>query len=188
MIAEVLNRLGLKRALVVASHDGLDEISISAPTQVSELRNGEVHTYDIDPRDMGLSLHPLDAVLGDAAQNAEIIHRIFQGERSAYRDVVLLNAGACIYLSGLADSIANGVKIAAEAVDSGKAANKRTVNSYNGGVQSCILIELLQQNIKKCRLLPRPSTWMKRYRKLNSYLLHEDSNRLCRADAIASSD
>ena len=69
MIAEVLNRLGLKRALVVASHDGLDEISISAPTQVSELRNGEVHTYDIDPRDMGLSLHPLEAVLGgDEAQ------------------------------------------------------------------------------------------------------------------------
>lgn len=125
MIAEVLNRLGLKRALVVASHDGLDEISISAPTQVSELRNGEVHTYDIDPRSMGLNLHPLDSVLGgDAAQNAEIIKRIFQGERSAYRDVVLLNAGACIYVSGLADSIAEGVTMAAEAVDTGKAAGK----------------------------------------------------------------
>jgi anthranilate phosphoribosyltransferase len=86
---------------------------------------------------MGLSLHPLEAVLGgDAAQNAEIIHRIFQGERSAYRDVVLLNAGACIYVSGLADSIADGVKIAAEAVDSGKAASKlgqliHTTEAYN---------------------------------------------------------
>lgn len=125
MIAEVLNRLGLKRALVVASHDGLDEISISAPTQVSELRGGEVRTYDIDPRDMGLPLHKLDAVLGgDAVQNAEIIKRIFQGERSAYRDVVLLNAGACIYVSGFADSIADGVVMAARAVDSGRAAEK----------------------------------------------------------------
>ncbi|CAI6059822.1 Anthranilate phosphoribosyltransferase [Paenibacillus sp. JJ-100] len=137
VIAEVLSRLGLKRALVVASHDGLDEISISAPTQVSELRNGEVQTYDLDPRDVGLSLHPLEAVLGgDAAQNAEIIHRIFQGERSAYREVVLLNAGACIYVSGLADSIAEGVKLAAEAVDSGKAASKleqliHTTEAYN---------------------------------------------------------
>ncbi|MNP65536.1 anthranilate phosphoribosyltransferase [compost metagenome] len=74
---------------------------------------------------MGLSLHPLETVLGgDALQNAEIIKRIFHGERSAYRDVVLLNAGACIYLSGLAETIAEGVTMAANAVDSGKAAMK----------------------------------------------------------------
>lgn len=94
-IAQVLNELGSKRALVVNSHDGLDEISISAPTQISELRHGEVRTYDIHPHDLGLDIHPLESVLGgDAAQNASIIESVLQGERSSYRDVVLANAGA----------------------------------------------------------------------------------------------
>ncbi|MEC0243323.1 anthranilate phosphoribosyltransferase [Paenibacillus dokdonensis] len=122
MIAEVLRELGSKRALVVTSHDGLDEISISASTQVSELRDGEVRTYDIHPHDLGLDVHPLESVLGgDALQNAKIVESVLQGEKSPYRDVVLANAGACIYVSGLSDSIAEGVLTAAKAIDTGSA-------------------------------------------------------------------
>lgn len=124
-VAEVLSRLGLKRAMVVGSHDGLDEISISAPTQVSELRNGEVTTYDITPEQLGLRTLPLSEVQGgDATENAAIIRRVLSGEKSAYRDVVLANAGACIYVSGRAQSLADGVRIAAETIDSGRAESK----------------------------------------------------------------
>jgi anthranilate phosphoribosyltransferase len=124
-VAEVLSRLGLKKAMVVGSHDGLDEISISAPTQVSELRNGDVITYDITPEQLGLSTASLGEVQGgDAAVNAAIIRRVFAGEKSAYRDVVLANAGACIYVAGRADSLPEGVKLAAATIDSGLAANK----------------------------------------------------------------
>lgn len=125
IVAEVLSRLGLKRAMVVGSHDGLDEISISAPTQVSELRNGEVTTYDITPEQLGLTMLPLSAVQGgDASENAAIIRRVLAGEKSAYRDVVLANAGACIYVAGRAQSLADGVRVAAETIDSGRAESK----------------------------------------------------------------
>lgn len=124
-IAEVLKELGLKRAMVVTSHDGLDEISVSAPTRVSELRGGEIRTYDIHPHDLGLSMHPMQSILGgDAAENASIINGVLQGERNAYRDIVLANAGACIYVSGLAESLAEGVGKAAQAIDSGAAQAK----------------------------------------------------------------
>lgn len=122
IIANVLKELGSKRALVVTSLDGLDEISISAPTQISELRHGEVRTYEIHPHDLGLDVHPLQSVLGgDAVQNAGIIQSVLKGEKSPYRDVVLANAGACIYVAGLAESIAEGVLTAAAAIDSGSA-------------------------------------------------------------------
>lgn len=121
-VAEVLARLGLKRAMVVGSYDGLDEISLSAPTQVSELKDGEVKTYDITPEELGLTTVPLGAVQGgDAATNAAIIRRVLGGEKSPYRDVVLANAGACIYVSGRAATLQDGVIAAAEAIDSGKA-------------------------------------------------------------------
>ncbi|GAA0135540.1 anthranilate phosphoribosyltransferase [Paenibacillus sp. YSY-4.3] len=124
-VAEVLRELGLKRALVVTSHEGLDEISISSATRISELRNGTVTTYDLNPSDLGLGTYPLSEMMGgDPAANADIIRRVLQGEKSAYRDVVLANAGACIYVSGLADSIREGVVIAAESIDSGKAYGK----------------------------------------------------------------
>jgi anthranilate phosphoribosyltransferase len=107
---------------VVSSQEGLDEISISAPTTVSELRNGIITTYDITPDELGLQTYSLHDMLGgDAATNAQIIERVLQGERGAYRDVVLANSGACIYVSGLANSIQEGVHIAANAIDSGNA-------------------------------------------------------------------
>ncbi|KHF35335.1 Anthranilate phosphoribosyltransferase [Paenibacillus sp. P1XP2] len=81
-----------------------------------------MRTYQIHPHDLGLDVHPLEAVLGgDALQNARIVESVLQGERSPYRDVVLANAGACIYVAGLADSIAEGVHAAAKAIDNGSA-------------------------------------------------------------------
>ncbi|MBB6674133.1 anthranilate phosphoribosyltransferase [Cohnella nanjingensis] len=124
-VAQVLSRLGLRRAMVVGSHDGLDEISISAPTQISELRDGVVTTYDVTPEALGLATVALGEVQGgDAAENAAIIRRVLSGEKSAYRDVVLANAGACIYVAGRAETLADGVKRAAETIDSGAAQDK----------------------------------------------------------------
>lgn len=121
-IAEVLRELGSKRALVVSSQEGLDEISISSPTRVSELKNGEITTYDLQPEDLGLRTYPLEAMIGgDPQTNAEIVRRVLQGERGAHRDVVLANTGACVYVAGLADNVREGVAIAADAIDSGKA-------------------------------------------------------------------
>ncbi|MNJ70230.1 Anthranilate phosphoribosyltransferase [compost metagenome] len=82
-------------------------------------------TYDVHPSELGLGTYPLSEMMGgDPATNADIIRRVLQGEKGAYRDVVLANAGACIYVSGLADSIREGVVIAAESIDSGKAYGK----------------------------------------------------------------
>lgn len=126
LIASVLHELGLTRALVVASQDGLDEISISAPTQVSELQDFQVKTYEITPEQLGLTRATLQDVTGGSpAENAATIRRILQGEQhGAHRDIVLANAGACIYVGGAAESLIEGVRIAAETIDSGKAALK----------------------------------------------------------------
>ncbi|MBP1994732.1 anthranilate phosphoribosyltransferase [Paenibacillus eucommiae] len=125
VVAEVLQALGLKRALVVASLDGLDEISISAPTKVTELKDDQIRTYELTPDDLGLRATSIkDVAGGDAGMNAEIIHRIFSGERGAYRDIVLANAGACFYVTGQCTTLQEGVKFAAAAIDSGKATAK----------------------------------------------------------------
>jgi anthranilate phosphoribosyltransferase len=124
-VATVLKELGSKRAMVVSSLDGLDEISISAPTLVSELKDGVVTTYEVTPQELGLDMHPLEDVLGgDAAENAAIITSVLQGKISPYRDIVLANAGACIYVAGLADTLAQGVEKAKAVVDSGQALSK----------------------------------------------------------------
>jgi anthranilate phosphoribosyltransferase len=126
-IAQVLAGLGLKRAMVVSSHDGLDEISISAPTQVSELtEDGAVRTYDLAPESLRLRRWPLEAISGGSpSDNAAIIRRIFSGEeQGAYRDIVLLNAGACIYVGDKAQSLEEGVETARRIIDGGAAAAK----------------------------------------------------------------
>ncbi|MFC4103717.1 anthranilate phosphoribosyltransferase [Paenibacillus xanthanilyticus] len=125
-VAGVLGELGLRRAMVVSSHDGLDEISISDSTQISELAGGSVRTFDITPEELGLTRRPLSEVIGgDAAENAAIIRRIFGGEeQGAYRDIVLANAGACIYVGGQANTLREGVEAAALIIDSGKAQQK----------------------------------------------------------------
>lgn len=125
LMAHVLRELGLKRGMVVASLDGLDEISISAPTRVTELKNGAVTTTEITPDDLGLRASGIEAIAGgDAAANADIIRSVLLGERGAYRDVVLANAGACFYVAERCSTLQEGVKLAAAAIDSRKAYEK----------------------------------------------------------------
>jgi len=123
-IAGALARLGAERALVVSSHDGLDEISTSAPTRVVEVHDGETRAYEIAPEDVGLARSDPEAFgagLPDA--NAATTRRIFAGEPGPERDLALFNAGAAIYAGGRADTLREGVEAAAEAVDSGAAAS-----------------------------------------------------------------
>ena len=125
LMANVLKELGLKRGMVVASRDGLDEISISAPTRITELKNGEVSTFELTPDDLGLRASGIEAIAGgDAATNADIILSVLRGERGAYRDVVLANAGACFYVSERCTTLQEGVKLSAAAIDSGRAYQK----------------------------------------------------------------
>ena len=121
-MAGALERLGTRHALVVSSLDGLDELSISAATEVHEVGRGEPRAYRVTPEEVGLDRAEPDAVPGgDPAENAAIARAIFDGQAGPARDLTLLNAGAAIYAGGRADSIAAGVAVAAEAVDSGAA-------------------------------------------------------------------
>ena len=122
-MASVLRELKLKRGLVVASFDGLDEISISEPTQITELKNGDIRTYNVTPEELGLKRYPLSEIEGgDAKENAAIIRSVLSGESGAARDIVLANAGACFYVADRCESLHEGVRLAAETIDSGKAA------------------------------------------------------------------
>ena len=122
---------------MVASDDGLDEISVSAPTQISELKDGQVTTYSITPEALGLACYPLrDVAGGDATQNAAIIRDIFSGQKGAARDIVLANTAAVLYVAGVVDSLREGVRLAAEAVASGKATAKlNEMVAFAGGKQ-----------------------------------------------------
>lgn len=121
-LAQVLKHLGSEHALVVHSDDGMDEISVCAPTTVSELRNNEVIQYRVQPEDFGLTMASIgDIVVNSAAESLAMIERVLAGELSPARDIVLLNAGAGVYVSGLADSFADGVTMAAQSIDSGQA-------------------------------------------------------------------
>jgi anthranilate phosphoribosyltransferase len=121
-LAEALLQLGLQRALVVHGSDGLDEITISGPTKVAEVRDAKVRTYEIAPEQFGLQRAPLASLEGgDAQVNAEIIRNLLNGERSPKRDVVLLNASAALVAAGHADSISEAIPLAAYAIDSGQA-------------------------------------------------------------------
>ncbi len=121
-LAEALSELGLRRALVVHGRDGLDEITISGPSKVAEVRNGTVHVYEVTPEEFGLQRAPLEQIAGgDVHQNAAIIRALLDGERSARRDVVVLNAAAALVAAGHADHISEAVPLAAYAIDCGHA-------------------------------------------------------------------
>lgn len=121
-IAEVLGRLGSVHALVVHGEDGLDEISLAAPTRVSELRDGAVRTFTIVPEEFGIVRHPVESIAGgEPARNAEILRNVLSGAPGAARDITLLNAGAAIYAAGRAASIGAGVERARESIASGDA-------------------------------------------------------------------
>ncbi len=123
-VAKVLDKLGVKRALVVYGQDRLDEISVSAKTTVCELKNGYYRTTEIAPEDFGLERGRKEELVGGTpAENAEITRQILSGKlQGSKRTAVLLNAGAALYVGGKAESIGDGVKLAAELIDSGKAA------------------------------------------------------------------
>ena len=125
-LAQVLFNLGVNKALVVYGQDGLDEISMSSPTTICEVRNGWVRNYEIKPEDFGFTRCSKEELVGGSAEeNAKITMDILTGkEQGPKRNVVLMNAGAAIYLAGKAETIADGVKVAAEILDSGKALEK----------------------------------------------------------------
>jgi anthranilate phosphoribosyltransferase len=122
-IAGALARLGTDHALVVSGSDGVDELSISAPTAVVEVKHGELHRYTLAPEDVGLArAAAVEVPAGDPVQNADIARRIFAGERGPSRDLAVLNAGAAIYVGGGADTVQNGVRAAERAIDTGAVA------------------------------------------------------------------
>lgn len=121
-LAQVLINLGLTRGMVVYGQDKLDEISLSAPTTVCEFRDGWFKTSVIAPEDFGFErCTKADLVGGTPEENAAITRAILSGEKGHKRNAVLLNAGAALYIGGKADSMKDGVKLAAELIDSGAA-------------------------------------------------------------------
>lgn len=121
-VAEVLAELRSEHVMVVAGTDGMDEISLTAPTKVAEIKNGEILDYILNPQDLGFSLCTAgDLMGGDAALNASIIRGVLEGKRSPALDIVVLNAGAAIYVGGLAGDLPEGVAMARKSVESGAA-------------------------------------------------------------------
>jgi anthranilate phosphoribosyltransferase len=125
MLARALGNLGLKHAFVVHGMDGLDEITITDKTKVSEFKDGSVKDYFIHPADFGMSLGKAEDLKGgDAKDNAAITTAILRGDKGARRDIVLLNAAAGLVASGRAGDFKEGIKLAAESIDSGSALKK----------------------------------------------------------------
>lgn len=122
-IAKCMSRLGVERAFVVSGKDNMDEITTTAETVVSEIKDGEVTTFTVSPEEFGMKRASLEDLRGgDGTANAQITKDILSGkETGAKRDIVLLNAGATLYVGGLAETIADGIALAAGTIDSGKA-------------------------------------------------------------------
>ncbi|PYX98433.1 MAG: anthranilate phosphoribosyltransferase [Acidobacteria bacterium] len=124
-LAEALSILGLRRALVVHGADGLDEITITGPTRIAEVRDAQVRSYEVTPEEFGLKRASIEQLAGgDAAANASIIREILSGKKSPRRDVVLLNAAAALIAAGRADHLGNALPLAAQSIDGGAAASK----------------------------------------------------------------
>lgn len=111
--------------MVVHSRDGLDELSVSANTHVCEVRDGKVRSYELAPADAGIDMHRLEELAGgDVKTNAAIARSVLEGKTGATQDVVVLNAGAALYVAGSADSVRDGVALARQAIVSGRALAK----------------------------------------------------------------
>jgi anthranilate phosphoribosyltransferase len=124
-LAEALSMLGLRRAMVVHGSDGLDEITISGPTRIAEVRDGQVHTYEVTPEEFEIERNPIETISGgDAAENARIIREVLSGKKSPCRDVVLLNAAATLVAAGRANHLSEAMPLAINSIDSGAAAAK----------------------------------------------------------------
>jgi anthranilate phosphoribosyltransferase len=124
-LAEALSMLGVRRALVVHGMDGLDEITITAPTRIAEVREGAVHTYEVTPEEFGMDPASLaDISGGDAAENAALIREVLGAKKSPRRDIVLLNTAAALVAAGKADHLKDALPLAKNSIDS-QAAQKR---------------------------------------------------------------
>jgi anthranilate phosphoribosyltransferase len=124
-LAQVLQQLGSEHVLVVCGADGMDEISFTGDSHIAELKNGQVTEYTINPSQFGMPTHQLASIqIDNAEQSKAMILAVLNGELGAARDIVLLNAGAAIYVAGLADSLAAGINKAAEVIDQGLALAK----------------------------------------------------------------
>ncbi len=122
-MAHVLKNLGSERAWIVHGKDGLDELTTTGPTFVAELKDGAVSTFEVSPADADLAMAKLEDLRGgDAKANAKALQAVLKGDPGPYRDVVVLNAGAALVVAGRAADLANGVKQASIAIDSGAAA------------------------------------------------------------------
>jgi len=124
-LAEALSMLGLHRALVVHGLDGLDEVTITGPTRIAEVREGNVRSYEVTPEEFGMKRARLEDISGGSAEtNAAIIRDILAGTESPRRNVVLLNAAAVLVAAGKADHLGDALPLAGQSIDSGAAAAK----------------------------------------------------------------
>ncbi len=125
-LAKVLGKLGSKRALVVHGAGNLDELTVTGETLVAELQDGKVSTYSVNPEDFGFAKATLAQLQGgaDAAESAQQMTAVLSGEKGAKRDMVLLNSGAALMAAGICNDLKNGISMAAETIDSGKALKK----------------------------------------------------------------
>lgn len=125
LLAQVLHNLGTKHVLVVHGADGLDEVTTTDQTFVSEVKNGQLKDYQITPEDFGLKRAKFTDLLGGSiAENVKIVHEILDGKKGSKRDIVLFNAGCAIYAADKAETISEGIKLAQQAIDSGAALKK----------------------------------------------------------------
>jgi len=124
-MAEVLSLLGCRHALVVHGEDGLDEVTLGGKTTVCELKGGDISRYQVDPDDFGLPRTELTRLRGGPPQeNADILRRVLKKEKGPYRDIVVINAAAALVAGDMADDLEKGTRLAAEAIDSGRALDK----------------------------------------------------------------
>nr|VFJ47347.1 MAG: anthranilate phosphoribosyltransferase [Candidatus Kentron sp. FW]VFJ60684.1 MAG: anthranilate phosphoribosyltransferase [Candidatus Kentron sp. FW] len=124
-IARVLSRLGSRHALVVHAEDGLDEISIGSPTRVAELKEGQVNTYTLTPEQFGMARANIDAIVVDSIQESlDMMRAVLADTEGPARDIVALNAGAAIFVAGIAETLKDGIEKAQEAIASGRAKEK----------------------------------------------------------------
>ena len=125
LLARVLQRLGSEHVMVVHGADGMDEISFTGDTYVAELKNNEISEYTVNPQQFGMSLHDVKSIqIQNAEQSKAMVLAVLNAKRGPARDIVLLNAGAAIYVSGMAASLPAGIAKAAEVIDSGSALQK----------------------------------------------------------------
>jgi anthranilate phosphoribosyltransferase len=133
--AKVLQLMGAEHALVVHGKDGLDEITLSGPTMVAELRNGQISQYEITPSDFGITNDSMESLkVADAQESKTIILNIMNNQAGPARDIVCLNAGATLYAANVAKSISEGVQLAGNTIASGKA--KQKLEAFVGLTQS----------------------------------------------------